>query len=180
MYDLKPKAVFAHRRVYENPLAVKRMERMLNAMGIVSDAVPVVTAEDVEPIIQAAGIGESVATEDVLAGGHGRVRQGREKVVHDPVMLFNTFVWDEHTVTPIESTFRNPRARIIARLLGGVGRDFAFSHRELTGEKGLSEGRSSLSGRLGHPHAQRLRAQVRLLRAGIHRQSDARSGRFRG
>ena len=38
MYDLNPKAVFAHERVFDNPRAVARMERMLDAMGIPHDS----------------------------------------------------------------------------------------------------------------------------------------------
>ena len=40
MYDLKPKAVFAHERVFDNPLAVERMDRMLDALGMTRADVP--------------------------------------------------------------------------------------------------------------------------------------------
>ena len=131
MYDLSPKAVFAHERVYDNPRAVARMERMLHAMGIPPDSVPTVTVNDVDTIVEASGTTDSIATQEVIRGGHGRVRQGRLKLAQDPVMLFNTFVWDRGAITPPKVNTTNPHAKRLARLLGGVGTDFAFSHREL-------------------------------------------------
>ena len=131
MYDLKPKAVFAHERVFDNPLAVARMERMLDALGMSRAGVPVVTLGDIETIIEAAGISDDVAPEDYVRAGHGRIRQGIYKVAHDPVMVFNTFVWDESQRVPVPRKYRNPHAARLARQFAGVGRDFAFSRRDI-------------------------------------------------
>ncbi|MFW6161526.1 MAG: spore photoproduct lyase family protein [Planctomycetota bacterium] len=131
MYDLKPKAVFAHERVFDHPLAIERMERMLDALGMSVEDVPVVTLDDVDEIIAAAGIGDEAAPEHIIAGGHGRLRQGVYKVAHDPVLVFNTFVWDESKRQEVPRQYRNPHARRLARQFAGVGRDFAFSRRDI-------------------------------------------------
>ena len=135
MYDLKPKAVFAHERVFDNPRAVARMERMLDALGIAPSDVPTVNMDDVDRIIEAAGITDDLADERIIKGGHGRLRQGIYKVADDPVMVFNTFVWDEDKRLPIERKPRNPHAARLVRQFAGVGRDFAFSRREIGRER---------------------------------------------
>ena len=131
MYDLKPHAVFAHERVFDNPLAVARMERMLDAMGIAPSDVPTVNMDDIDRIIAAAGITDDLADERIIKGGHGRLRQGVYKVDHDPVMVFNTFVWDREKRLPAPRKFANPHAARLQRYFCGVGRDFAFSRREI-------------------------------------------------
>ncbi len=137
MYSVKPKAVFAHERVFKNPLAQARMERMLDAMGVPLDSVPRVTLRDAREIIEASGAVDDVATEDIRRGGHGRVRQGRVRLTFDPVIVFNTFVWDpdEREPVPPELKVVNPVAARMVRLLAGVGEDFAFSRRELLQKK---------------------------------------------
>ena len=131
VYKLKPKAIFAHKRVYDNPRAVARMERMLDAMDIPRSSVPTVTMDDVDTIVQVAGATDDIANEEIVKGGHGRVRQGILKLAHDPVMVFNTFVWDPADRVPPTKEFVNPHAKRLVRLFSGVGRDFAFSKREL-------------------------------------------------
>ena len=131
MYDLEPPRVFVHKRVYDNKLAVARMERMLAAMG--NPSIDEVEAGDVDKVIGAAG-----AREDLPVQSH-RVRQGIEKLTHDPVMLFNTFVWDPDKVEQTKA-HSNPRAASIARHMGGAGRGFAYSRRE--GSNGLDPNRT--------------------------------------
>ncbi len=131
MYAIKPKAVFAHERVTRNPRAVERMERMLAALGIARADVPTVTLDDLPTIVDAAGITEAQAAEGVLAAGHGRVRQGECRAAHDPVLVFNTFVWDEADRGSPPEGLRNPHAVRLARALAGVGRDFAYSRRDI-------------------------------------------------
>lgn len=130
MYDLNPKAVFVHERVFENAKAVARMERMLDAMGIPPASVPRVNAGDIEEIVAIADATNEVAAEQVLKGGHGRVRMGHLKQAHDPVMIFNTFVWDESRRTPVQGDYTHPKARQLASLFAGVGSNFAYSRRE--------------------------------------------------
>jgi len=131
MYDLKPKAVYAHERVFANPRAVARMERMLDALGIDLADVPVVNADHIDEIIDAAGVRDHEATQHVVRGGHGRYRQGIHKHAHDPVLIFNTFVWDPAERVEVDREFVNPRAARFARFFAGVGDDFAFSRRDL-------------------------------------------------
>jgi len=129
MYELHPKAVYAHKRVYENSRAVERMRRMLDAMGIAERDVPRVDLDDLDGILAMAG-----ATEDLAAltrAGHGRVRQGHLKQAHDPVMVFNTFVWDESRRQPPRREYGNPHAARLQRQFCGVGEDFAYSRRDL-------------------------------------------------
>ncbi len=129
MYSLDPKAVYVHQRVYDNPLAVRRMRRMLDAMGIAEKDVPRVDLSDLDDIFATAGATEDLAR--VTQGGHGRIRQGHLKQTHDPVMIFNTFVWDEADREPSDREFRNPHARRVHAQFRGVGEEFLFSRREL-------------------------------------------------
>ncbi len=131
MYELEPAALFAHERVFDNPEAVERMERMLDAMGVSRADVPVVGLEDLPQVIEAAGATEEIATEERIGGGHGRVRQGYFDMPGDPVIVFNTFVWDESERLPQPRQLRNPHARRLQNHFCGVGEDFAFSQREL-------------------------------------------------
>ena len=131
MYALKPKAVFAHRRVYDDARAVERMGRMLDAIGVREADVPRVEMEDVEEIIRVAGATDDVAGEAIVRGGHGRVRQGHLKLAHDPVLVFNTFVWDAADRLPPRAEYRHPQAARLQDLFCGVGEDFAFSRRDL-------------------------------------------------
>ncbi len=131
MYQLKPKAVFAHPRVDANPRAAARMERMLDPFGMTSSDVPRVTLKDLPAIVETAGLTDNLATDAVLQGGHGRVRQGEHRVDHDPVLVFNTFVWDEAARDEPPGPYANPLARRLARVMAGVGRDFAYSRRDI-------------------------------------------------
>ena len=121
MYDLNPPRVFVHKRVFRNPKATARLERML--AGLRNPAVEVVEQADTERVIEASGAHEQLPVQS------GRVRQGIEKLATDPVMLFNTFVWDDPPSPPTQ--YGNPRARSIARHMYGTSRDFAYSRREL-------------------------------------------------
>ena len=122
MYSLHPPHVFIHRRVYENPQAVARLERMLAAMG--NPATQDVDTADTDAVIAAAGANESLPVQS------RRVRQGIEKISRDPIMLFNTFVWDPAERVKPTGTYTNPRAQSIARNMAGVGQNFAYSQRE--------------------------------------------------
>ena len=90
MYDLNPPRVFVHKRVYENPQAVTRLERMLEGLG--NPPFDEVEEADTPEVIAASG-----ALEETLVRS-GRVRQGVEKVRTDPIFLFNTYVWDPDKV----------------------------------------------------------------------------------
>lgn len=129
MYDLRPTAVFAHRRVLDHPRALARMERLCAAMQIRSDQVEIVTYDDIDRIIDAAGAHETIAADDLLKAGHGRVRQGHDRHFIDPVMVFSTFDWDQDQPPPRK--FRHPRASALSLLLWGAGTGFAFSRREM-------------------------------------------------
>ncbi len=137
MYDIRPRGIYAHERVFRNPQAVARMERMLGALGVSSDEVPVVNLDDLDDIIATAQATEDIASPDVLRGGHGRVRQGYLKLEHDPVLVFNTFVWDESEHIASEREFSNPHARRLHAQFRGVGERFAVSRRKvLMGKEG--------------------------------------------
>ena len=69
MYDLKPKGIFAHKRVFANGRAVARMNRMLGALGVREADVPHVDLGDLGDIIEVSGATEDLATEDVIGGG---------------------------------------------------------------------------------------------------------------
>ncbi|MBI2440195.1 MAG: hypothetical protein HYV35_02370 [Lentisphaerae bacterium] len=121
MYDLHPAQVFVHKRVYANPLALARLDRMLGALG--HPPVQVVDERDTDRIIEAVGVGDSQAEQCP------RWRQGVEKRAEDPAFLFNTFVWDEELRTPNPKERLNSCAQMIASVMAGVGEDFAFSQR---------------------------------------------------
>ena len=129
MYSLHPRAVYVHKRVYDNPRAVQRMQRMLDAMRISEQDVPRVDMSDLGEILETAGATEDLA--ELTAGGHGRVRQGHLKQSHDPVMVFNTFVWDESSRQQPDRQYRNPHAKRLYKQFCGVGEDFAYSRRNL-------------------------------------------------
>ena len=121
MYDLHPRHVFVHKRVYENKKATARLERMLKGLG--DPRFDEVDENDVDKVIDASGASEDLPVQS------GRVRQGIEKFAHDPVMLFNTFVWNPDKQKPTKE-YKNPRARSIARHMAGAGQGFAYSRRE--------------------------------------------------
>jgi len=131
MYNLKPKAVFAHKRVFENPFAIARMERMLDALQISRADVREVDINDFDEIIAISGATDSIATDEVKRGGHGRVRLGNLPKAPDPVMVFNTFVWDESKRLPPARKLAHPQARRLQRMLCGVAEDYAYSRREI-------------------------------------------------
>lgn len=131
MYQLDPAGVFAHERVFQNPLAVQRMERMLESLGMSVKDVPVVNVDDLEEVLSTAGSPEELATEDMIRGGHGRMRQGHFALAGDPVLVFNTFVWDEAERLRPTRQMKSPHGRVLQALFGGVGEDWAFSRREL-------------------------------------------------
>ncbi len=132
MYNVSPKAVFAHKRVFDNPKAVARMERMLDALGIAPSDVPQVELGDFDDIMRSCEGFESLANEmpEVVKAGHGRFRQGHLRVSSAPVFVFNTFAWDKTDRTAVPERIKSPQARNLFRLLDGVGEDFAFSRRE--------------------------------------------------
>lgn len=130
MYDLSPRAVFAHERVFRNPGAVERMDRMIAAIGWPRDRVETVGNGDLERVIEAAGATNKIVQEDILRGGHGRFRQGILKLDFDPVLVFNTFVWDETERESIDLEVLHPQAIHLKRLFEGAGEEFAWSRRE--------------------------------------------------
>ena len=122
MYDLNPPRVFVHKRVYENPKAVARMERMLEGLG--NPPTEDVDEKDTDRVLQACGITEDLPVQS------GRVRQGIEKIDRDPSFIFNTFVWDDSKIKPVAKTYANPRARAIARAMAGTGRGGIYGKRD--------------------------------------------------
>jgi len=122
VYELHPPRVFVHKRVYENDKAIARLERMLDGLG--NPPFEEVDDRDTQTVIDAAGAREDLPVQS------GRVRQGIEKVQHDPVMLFSTFVWDPDKRKPVEKQYKNPRARNIALHMAGAAQNFAYSRRE--------------------------------------------------
>ena len=130
MYNVNPKAVFAHKRVFDNPKAVARMERMLDALGISPADVPTVELGDFDDIMQACEGFEALATDEITKVGHGRFRSGHLRVTSAPVFVFNTFAWDHTERTPVPDSIKSPQARTLFQLLDGVGEGFAFSRRE--------------------------------------------------
>jgi len=131
MYDLKPKGIFAHKRVFANGRAVARMNRMLDALGVREADVPRVDLRDLDDIIEVSGATEDLATEDVIGGGHGRIRQGHLKQAHDPVILFNTYAWDESQRLAPTRELKNPHARRLQDALCGAGEESAYNRRDL-------------------------------------------------
>lgn len=123
MYDLHPSHVYIHRRVYRNPKAVARMERILNALG--NPVVDEVDENDTERILRESGPSPNIP---VTTWG---VAQGVEKRAADPAMLFNTFEWDEARRKPVAKKYRDYWfMRRLAMVLGGAGEDLAFSRRD--------------------------------------------------
>jgi len=124
MYDLKPPRVFVHKRVYQTPLAIARLERMLEGLG--NPPVEDVDENDTDRVIEAAGAAEALPVQS------NRVRQGIEKHAADPVFLFNTFVWDPAKVRAPAREYQNPRAVMTARVMAGTGPDTSYGRRETT------------------------------------------------
>ena len=112
MYDLNPRHVFVHERVYENPKATARLERMLEGLG--NPSFEVVGPGDTERVIEASGASEDLPVQS------GRIRQGIEKIDEDPVFLFNTFVWDPDKIGPLAGDYTNPRSKYLARFMAGT------------------------------------------------------------
>ena len=121
MYDLKPSRIYVHRRVYRDPLAVARMERMLAALG--NPSVVDVDERDTDRILDECGPPPGIPITT-----HG-VAQGVEKRGEDPALLFNTFEWDPAKRTTLTKEYRSGWHRRLAMLLAGVGEDFAWSKR---------------------------------------------------
>ena len=123
MYNLKPPAVFVHKRVYRNTNAVTRLERMLKALG--NPPIEDVEAADTATVLDRVGIGEDcpVSSPNLFCG--------LLKPQGDPVLVFNTFVWDERERASVTEKFRYGSANRLARLMAGQGEDFLFSRREL-------------------------------------------------
>ncbi len=124
MYDLNPPRVFVHRRVYENPQAVVRLERMLGGLG--NPSFDEVDESDTPEVIAASGALEEAQIRS------NRVRQGVQKVGTDPVFLFNTHVWDPGKIKPLAQKYEHPRAAALARFMAGVGPSAIYGRREAT------------------------------------------------
>ena len=123
MYSLKPPAIFVHKRVYRNAKAVQRLARMLRAMG--DPPVEEVETADTPIIVERAGIGATCpAWSDDLMNGFLKP-QG------DPVIVFNTFVWDESQRDVPDQRYKYSIANRLARTMAGAGEDFAYSRREV-------------------------------------------------
>lgn len=123
MYPVRPPHVFVHKRVYHNPQAVARMERMLRAMG--NPPVEEVDVGDTDRILALAG---PRRYHEPMSGS---VRMGLVRPTPDASVLFNTFVWDEAERTAVDlAPYDDHASRRIARLMAGVGDDFCFSRRD--------------------------------------------------
>ena len=120
MYNLHPPHIFVHERVYRNPKAVARMERMLAALEN-PPPVEVVSSDETDRIMEAAGVDDGILTVSA------RNRQGVARDEADPVILFNTFAWDEADRVPAQTSQTNFCARRIAHLMGG---DLSYRRRE--------------------------------------------------
>jgi len=112
MYKLSPGQVFVHERVYANPKATARLERMLAGLG--QPPFEVIGVDDADRVIEAAGASEELPVQSQ------RVRQGIEKIDADPVFVFNTFVWEPDKIRPASRDYSNPRAREVAKALAGM------------------------------------------------------------
>ncbi len=123
MYTLKPPAIFVHKRVYRNARAVKRLEHMLKAMG--DPPVENVETADTEMIVERAGIGATCPewSDDLM--------NGLLKPQGDPVLVFNTFVWDASKRKKPDPKYKYKIANRLASTMAGVGEDFAYSRREV-------------------------------------------------
>lgn len=121
MYALHPSRVYVHRRVYRNPQAVSRLERMLNALG--NPKIDEVDARDTDRIFE-----ESGPPEGIPITTHG-VAQGVERRSADPALLFNCFEWDENQCPPLTRQYRSVWHDRLARLIAGAGEGTAWSQR---------------------------------------------------
>ncbi len=122
MYDLNPPRVFVHKRVYEDPRAVVRLERMLEGLG--NPSFDEVDEADTPEVIAASGALDEVEVRS------SRVRQGVQKVGTDPIFLFNTYVWDPDKIKPVAQKYDHPRASALARFMAGVGPGAIYGRRE--------------------------------------------------
>jgi DNA repair photolyase len=122
MYDLNPPRVFVHKRVYENPQAVVRLERMLEGLG--NPPFDEVDEADTPEVIAASGALDEVEVRS------SRVRQGVQKVGTDPIFLFNTYVWDPDKIGTPAQKYDHPRASALARFMAGVGPGAIYGRRE--------------------------------------------------
>ncbi|MEW6357142.1 MAG: radical SAM protein [Planctomycetota bacterium] len=122
MYDLNPPRVFVHKRVYENPKAVARMERMLK--GLKNPPIEEVDESDTDRIVEAARAADDLPVQS------GRVRQGIEKINRDPVFIFNTYVWDPAKIKPVAKKYKHPRAQMIAHTMAGKGPGAIYGRRD--------------------------------------------------
>jgi len=122
MYTLNPPYVFVHERVFRNAKAVARMERMLGALG--NPPVETVTVDDTDRIIE---LTRPPADVGMI---NGRARHGLERDSRDPAFLFNTFVWNPAEQSEWDrDKYPDVFPLSIARVMAGVGEDFAFSRR---------------------------------------------------
>ena len=149
MYNLKPPHVFIHRRVYRNARAVARLERMLRALG--NPPTRDIDSADAPEVIALAGPPPHIQPMD------NSVRMGLDPHVRDPSLLFNTFVWDEaeRDVPADRSLFSNGPMHNLARIIAGVGDNFAFSRRDslvCAGVKYVCQGGWGLHSLKGCPH----------------------------
>ena len=124
MYDLNPPRVFVHKRVYENPQAVARLERMLEGLG--NPPFDEVNVADTAPVVEASGAEEGFEVRS------SRARMGVEKSEADPIFLFNTYVWDPDRIQPVAHEYEHPRARALARFMAGAGPGAIYGRREAT------------------------------------------------
>ena len=122
MYPLAPPHVFAHERVFRNRQAVARMQRILAALG--DPPVETVTTADTDPVI---ALTRPPADAGMIGG---KVRHGLDRGGRDPAILFNTFVWDPAERSEWDrAQYSEVFPASIARVMAGVGEDFAFSQR---------------------------------------------------
>ncbi|NOZ23658.1 MAG: hypothetical protein GXP25_21495 [Planctomycetes bacterium] len=122
MYDLNPPRVFVHKRVYENPKAVARLERMMK--GLKNPPIEEIDETDTEMVVEAAGASDDLPVQS------SRVRMGIEKRDQDPLFIFNTYVWDPDKIKPMAKKYKNPRASMIAHSLAGKGPASIYGRRD--------------------------------------------------
>ncbi len=149
MYKMKPPHVYVHRRVYKNPRAVVRLERMLEALG--NPPTREITSADAAEVIAEAGPPSSIEPMD------NSVRMGLDPNIRDPSLIFNTFAWEESDrdePLPAEK-FRDWHMASLARAIAGRGDDFAFSRRDslvCAGVRYVCQGGWGLHSLMGCPH----------------------------
>jgi len=101
MYELRPPAVYAHESVLADPRYKGRLDRVVAAL-----------AEPIEPVVYTDAELPSLITERGLVAG--RVPMGSLETIPDPILLLNTFRFDDRRAERMA-----PLAPVLTGLPGG-------------------------------------------------------------